>query len=489
MIVNSFNVEFGYELLTALPYAYYLHKQGRLKGTISAPGSEALYWFSPNHKINTDPRGWNNIKPFRASGLPNVWIHQPTFDFSKFAVPPFAEHYARMMAQPTKPLVCICNRYNVEWGIRAINYFDLECLDRLFTMLGERYQVIYWAVDLPDELSDGAKMLPLRDREMIYNKHPEVIVFQDIMEMTGYDWNTLQLILFSHCKKFLTMNGGYSILASYFGGTNLIYSKRCSEIRPDVDSFNRWYHKIGGSKIVPVKTYDDLYQKVRDEFLPEQPLINILIRTSGRPVFFNECMRSIREQTYKNVNVIVGTDDESSAAYVKPYRVKKVRYVRNTNVPDPPPTLADGRPCYGRKAHYNRYLNNLGRRVKDGWVLYHDDDLFFTSPTVLQDAVDQITSDDDLILWRMYTNGGVVPQDKNFGRPPWNCDITASCLFHSKYLPLVHWEPYRKGNYRVMAVLYKALNPVWIDRIMVTTGPAGNGLRNDMDVAIDKLYI
>ena len=35
MIINSFNIEFGYELIAVIPYAYYLFKQGKLEKTIS----------------------------------------------------------------------------------------------------------------------------------------------------------------------------------------------------------------------------------------------------------------------------------------------------------------------------------------------------------------------------------------------------------------------------------------------------------------------
>ena len=43
MIVNSENVEFGYEMISVIPYAYYLHTISKLTETISGIGSEPIY--------------------------------------------------------------------------------------------------------------------------------------------------------------------------------------------------------------------------------------------------------------------------------------------------------------------------------------------------------------------------------------------------------------------------------------------------------------
>jgi glycosyltransferase involved in cell wall biosynthesis len=485
--VDACNVEFGYELIAAVPYAFYLHQHGRLRETISGPGSEAIYYFSPKHTINPAPRAWANMFQFRNSDIPNTTIHRPEIDLSQFARPEYRKYFGAKIPELSRPVVCICNRYNNEWGGNPINYFDRDCLDRLFGMLKKKYTVVYFAVDIPPEFYDCTVPLEIGDQDFIAEKHPEVLVFQDLRERYQWNWNAFMLLVFSNCQRFITMNGGYSIMASYFGGTNLIYSKQCSEINPKVNSFHRWYNQFGGSRVRHLDNYNDLYDMVEQVYVKEYPLVNILIRTSGRPAFFNECMRSIREQDYKNVEVIVGTDDPESAEYVKKYKVRHVEYTPDMNIPDPPVVIADGKTIYGRKAFYNLYLNELNNAVKDGWVLYHDDDMEL-KPGMLSKAVARIKSDNDLILWRVLTNGKVVPSDEHFGVPPWNCDITASCLFHSKHLPLIRWEAYRKGNYRVLKILYSQLNPVWINEIMAVTGEVGNGFKKDSSVKINQIY-
>ncbi len=488
--VRGCNVEFGYELISAVPYAYWLHEQGLLKETISGAGSEALYWFSPKHTIDPSPRMWANMREFRASVLPNTTIHRSYIDTERFKTPPYRKVFNAKIPEFTRPVVCICNRYNREWCGEPTNFFDIKCLDRLFALLEKKYTVVYFAVDIPQEFEDGASPLPLYDRELIKEKHPEVLVFQDLVKKYGWDWNAFMLTVFSQCQRFITMNGGYSIMASYFGGTNLIYSVKCSEINPAVNSFMRWYHKFGESRVMHLSSYDELYEAVENVYVKQQPLINILIRTSGRPAYFNECMRSIREQTHKNVQVVVSVDDDETARYVQPYKVRMIRCKPELSIPDPPlDIIVDDKVIYGRKAFYNLYLNDLNKEVSDGWVLWHDDDMQFAGADVLERAAGMIKSENDLIMWRVFTNGTVVPQDEHFGQKPWNCDITASCLFHSKHLHLIRWEPYRKGNYRVMSVLYKHLHPVWIDKIMATTGEVGSGLRKDKQTEIEKLYL
>ena len=40
MIVNHYGVEFGYELIAAIPFAYWLHQHGELTGTVSNHDTE-----------------------------------------------------------------------------------------------------------------------------------------------------------------------------------------------------------------------------------------------------------------------------------------------------------------------------------------------------------------------------------------------------------------------------------------------------------------
>jgi hypothetical protein len=267
IIVNTYNPEFGYELISAVPYAYYLHTINMLSGTVSAKLTEPLYYFSPNHVINPAPRSWDNtVKFVNFGGVPNAMVHKPVLDLRQFAPPPYKKHYANEIYKWDKPTICICNKYNYEWQKPPINFFSIEILEQLFNLLKNDYHVIYFGVDILDEMQDTAHSMSLGDGELC-KKHEEVVLYQNLLKESKLTWNDLLLRVFANCDKFITLNGGYSIIASYFGGTNIIYCKDGSETRPEVNSFNNWYHLFGGSKIVLTRTYDDLINKVKDNWL------------------------------------------------------------------------------------------------------------------------------------------------------------------------------------------------------------------------------
>jgi len=265
--VNTYNPEFGYELIAAVPYAYYLYSQGRLEKTISAKFTEPIYYFSPNHVINPTPRSWENtVRYIQESGIPNAMVHKPLLDTSQFLSPPYKQQFANNIYKWNKPIICICNKYNYEWQKPPINFFSLDILRRLFNLLKDKYQIIYFGVDLLDEMQDSAHSMHLGDGELCKNFN-DVILYQKLLKDSKLNWNELMLKVFANCDKFITLNGGYSIMASYFGGTNIIYCKEGSETRPEVDSFNNWYHLFGGSKIVLTRTYESLINKIEENYL------------------------------------------------------------------------------------------------------------------------------------------------------------------------------------------------------------------------------
>jgi hypothetical protein len=259
--VKSFNHEFGYELISVIPFAYWLHVNGLLEKTISAELTEPLYYFSPNHEIDPTPRGKQG-KQFMRSKIPNKQIHKPALNTSRFYPPPYKEVFKSESITWDKPTICICNRYNMEWQKPPINFFSLEVVEQMFKLLQDDFQIVYFGVDILDNMQDLAHNMPLGDVELC-QEYPRVILFQDLLKTSQMTWNELMLRVFAGCDNYITMNGGYSIMASYFGGTNLIYCKEAKEVHPKVDSFNKWYHLFGGSDIVVTRTYDELIDKVK----------------------------------------------------------------------------------------------------------------------------------------------------------------------------------------------------------------------------------
>jgi len=202
----------------------------------------------------------------------------------------------------------------------------------------------------------------------------------------------------------------------------------------------------------------------------ENILINIITRTHGRPEFFKKCRESILNQTYKNINHIVGSDIECNY-YDKAIKLspKEVQY----------PRLMPEYNTY--PAPWNLHLNELGTYVKNGWIMYLDDDDMFSHRNAVKFIVNNIENEDDIIFWRVKINineqGWIVPNDAAFGKKIEAGNFSGiGMMFHSKHLP-VDWGSWSYGDFRVASqLLAKKLKPRWIDLVLTETqGRPNNG--------------
>lgn len=186
--------------------------------------------------------------------------------------------------------------------------------------------------------------------------------------------------------------------------------------------------------------------------------INVLTRTHDRKEYFEVSRNSILEQTYKNINHIVGSDVECDY-------LDDIDVIKLTLKPvDPKP---DGLASY--PAPWNAHCNELNKHVKDGWIMYLDDDDKFVTPNAVQIIVDNIEHENQIVMWRVDINGLIVPREAILKdvRPG---NISAiGFLFHSKYLP-VDWGSWNFGDYRVITqLLNKGLEKKWISRVLTQT--------------------
>ena len=472
VFVNSYNQEFGYELLSSVPYAYGRYLQGKLKGTISAPGSEPLYYFSPTHKINKELRSWTNtLNARRENELPYTNIH--TSERPNLTFPPYKEVYKNKKYVWKKPTLCICNRYNKEWNQPPINFFDPQILEWLFENLKNDYEIIYFAVDLPADLQDENHHIDLPDRA-IAERHG-VKVFQDIKREC---WNESMLKVFANCEYYITMNGGYSILASLFGGTNIIYTTQrgnfgCHELKHK--SFWRWYPNHADQRTVPVESYEELKQQVKVHYINKLPTLNIILRTSGRPKAFRVCLKSIQVQTYPNINVVVVTDSIDGVHYTRGHNV---RHIHLPDVKYNPEPHEGGE--YGRSFKSNLYVNHVLQHIHEGYVMVLDDDDMFTSKDsarVIMENVDE----NKLLVWKIDFIDRVIP-GKSFGKKVTLYDIDSNCFAHHvKHKELTDWSEWKRADFRTANKLSENMPVKWLDTVLtIIQKKPGNGARHDI---------
>jgi len=223
------------------------------------------------------------------------------------------------------------------------------------------------------------------------------------------------------------------------------------------------------------KLYENISEKYKTYFSDNQ-LINILTRTLGRPSYFKYCRQSIRQQTHHNYRHIISLDNKQDK-YLN--GIKHIKVI--------PMRREDSSLKHGEKfAYYNLYLNELLKEVEDGWIMILDDDDAFLKPDALKIITKHITSDDDLLLWKVQFPKIIIPPDKYWKKEPVinNISMIGFC-FHSKWKSCIGFDYYTAADYRVIHRLWEIIpNKIWIDDILTgiqrNQGMGGGGKRDDL---------
>jgi hypothetical protein len=239
--VDSCNAEFGYELITVIPFAYYLFLKNMLKSTTSAKGSASLYYFSPNH-TETNVRSFLSYrKRVALSDIPNKQIHVPRLDTRQWQPPPYKQHYYNERLQFD---VVILNKYTKEWKGPPVNFIDTASLERILWLLRHK-SVLYIRMDSRARLDDDQPAQDLGEWDMLQS-FGNVRTLQSVANDFNLSYNEAQLRCLAGCNQFISVQGGTSILASYFGGTNIVLVKRCISLRRG--GYN-YYWRLGDSSL------------------------------------------------------------------------------------------------------------------------------------------------------------------------------------------------------------------------------------------------
>ena len=284
-MVLNLNPEFGYELVCAAPYAYWLKEQGEYVKVVTSKGMKPFYWFCDEveevHTTRSVDNSTNGVQD-----LPNNWIHHNALanfgkdysllteeekkvangwlDYSKWIAPPYAERYKKEGVPNLSNYVIISNRFNLEHGQVPIGYFDIESLYTMFNLLTEKgYNIIYkrprnteFATD-PNELQNQNITANVEGQGVITDYDltkyfQNVYLFDDIVKEVGGTYNEAQLAIYSSAEGFISMGGGSSILCSYFDKPVIIYVNTSKDIRPGYFAGESYFNKLSKAKVVPI---------------------------------------------------------------------------------------------------------------------------------------------------------------------------------------------------------------------------------------------
>ncbi len=263
----DYNGEFGYELISVIPFAYWLHKKGKLSKSISCTDTKAFYYFSKQHEEAHSSREYVIPKTFPINNIHRRFLNT----FMMWSPPPYKKHYQNDIFIFDKPICIICNKYNSEWGFPPISFLSKDVLASLFQKLLPHYTIIYCRPYQKEIVKDNSKVYDLEEHDWISKTYPEVKLIQDLhKQYPKYSFNELQLNCFANASRFISTQGGYAILCSYFKGINIIYGAKTAHktaIEITYNCFKRWYHRFSGATIHYSDTYKDLENKVSKYFI------------------------------------------------------------------------------------------------------------------------------------------------------------------------------------------------------------------------------
>ena len=145
-----------------------------------------------------------------------------------------------------------------------------------------------------------------------------------------------------------------------------------------------------------------------------------------------------------------------------------------------PPKL----PQQHRKLPHNLYFNEMIKHVKEGWILYLDDDDKLSSDTIIEELVEQIEPTDDLLLWKTkfpshLVRGSILPPKEG---PPKPCQIDGHCHgVNFRCKDKIEWVGWDLSDFYVINKLYNEIqNKRWLDLILVEKSQMGLGRRGDI---------
>ncbi|SIT93724.1 hypothetical protein [Pontibacter indicus] len=252
----DYRQEFQQELTFVLPFAYWHFLNGTLANTISSKYTNELYFFSEQHEERYNKRVWRSQQ--ESFNIPNMY-HCRDVHFEKWAQVPLKEHYRNSLFTYQKPLLIIANKYNNEWGQGPINYFGIGTLDRILNKYRHKYQIVYNRPGANYIVMDNSDIYELNEEEHIRENFPDVLLAEDLYlkhreQVNNY--NHFQLMLYANCERFLSVHGGTAALASYFGGKNIILSKRGHEHR--YNEFQTIFPALSGAEIYHARNNGDV---------------------------------------------------------------------------------------------------------------------------------------------------------------------------------------------------------------------------------------
>jgi len=294
----------------------------------------------------------------------------------------------------------------------------------------------------------------------IIHVQPIKVSYPDMKEMPLSPYHDRRISMFATlCQKepvYPVYKGSHGQLWKFTDGVVELPKGYCKWVQHEYTVTNARLKSKGLKKVGNMRLYDPDHNWISERNI--DPVINILTRTYRRPRSFAKCQESILSQTYikssgkfndrsMKINHIVGCQEKCT------YYPQAIRLTKKE----------------GKFLPWNLHLNDLGKHVKTGWVMYLDDDDMLMRDTSVEEMVVEIDHEDQLLIWKVRISTWTAPNDKHFGKIIKKGQVSGiGILFHSKHLP-VPWQARPAGDFHVIEYLSKKLEVKWIDKVLTGT--------------------
>lgn len=277
----KFYGKFSYELLGAVPYAYFHFLNGSLGSTTSCgvKSVSLFYFFSENHVHDFDCEsnkdkidnvsffGWNDKLEEERMKVPREFFPPPLASF-------FREKGKVWDDVPAgAKLVVVSNKLGSQLNLGPNNFLDINLLKAvLHKFLDNGYYVVYNRPGMANSEDEWEavrnKLLHMDDFKVVRKLYLKkayagrIRLMQDIhFKNPDISFNEVQLRMMARSKCFVSVEGGNSILSSYFGGINLIFARKSSS--KDFEAFHKSYSRLSDVKILVGRSHYFVRKGVR----------------------------------------------------------------------------------------------------------------------------------------------------------------------------------------------------------------------------------
>jgi hypothetical protein len=233
--VIEYGGEFGAEITTFIPFVHWLKSRGMLSGrrVLTYAGMRPYYYFLDDAEYAEKPgrRAWVPVEQ-------RIWPSNSSYTATRqewHRMPDYRARFAGEGMAFERPVLFVQNKFCVEWGEGPINYLPLKALERLFTLAGDRFDVVY---SRPRALERRGAYAADDNSDCDYpdlalaRRFPAVLVLEDHVVANGLDYNLTKLQIAAKAHLFVAVQGGGAHLLACFGDSLLLLLHRVGDEYP-----------------------------------------------------------------------------------------------------------------------------------------------------------------------------------------------------------------------------------------------------------------